>query len=115
MNNNTKTKLVEAYLAYDGKDYYFNLKYLCEDEYEKYYIIFPKVATNIPISNLTFDTTFFERTIVEINFNNNKGLHKIMPDSNGRMFYKELIEVKRKKMTMKEIEKELGYRVILVD
>ena len=108
-------KKAELWRDEDTGQYFFRLEYLCEDDAEIYRLIFPKVETGIPLTQLytTYDYFMYPGICTtKIAFHLCDGEdHIAYPDKNGNRLYRETVSVKTHEMTMEEIEKKLGYKI----
>lgn len=121
MENKTKLKSCKMYEE-DGK-YYLDLKYTVEKIdgiYEKH---IPKVALDIPTDHVSIETIYQQTPYINIlpeaerRFHLKTGFQYLRVEAigPGDIYGTEiLIKKKTRKMTLAEIEKELGYSVEVV-
>lgn len=116
-------KIEDINIYGSGSDFYISLSLLvkCKDG-SIFRIIYPKIKFPIKLSNIEFENTidstqriFYKccETKSYINLGFNK--FEILKDESGRGIYIECVKKSSpKKMTLKEIERNLGYKIELV-
>lgn len=114
---NDKSHLESVQLWWDvkSKDWYLKLEYRCEDEAGVYKITYPKVLIGLP-NHPYLKQTFgwfpgCEAQRLPSKFEDG---FLVLPDKSGNFFYQETISKKTHDMTLKEIEKKLGYSVRII-
>lgn len=114
-----KPGLEDVKLYKENNKYYFDLRYIVIEDGAYYRIRFPKVKV---LFNNNAPTVYSESSIFDFGdsytstlqlFSNDR--FYIYPDRTGVKVIKIFIKNIRKKMTLEEIEKELGYEVELID
>lgn len=101
-----------------NKRYYLRAHYDVEDEFRKTEIIYPKIHVPIYTNQLLAKETFAvspllesQPSMVDIGF----GFTRVERDPLGNIEYTVVKEEKAQKMTLSEIEKKLGHKIILVN
>lgn len=112
-----KTKLLKCEMYKQGDNYYLELEYEIEKSDGIYRRTFPKVDLCIPKDHVCLITetspwSFCLATETKICLRNGSSLPLI--EFAGELYSDELIEKKTQKMTVAEIEKELGYSIEIV-
>ena len=100
----------------EGNSYYISAVLQYENDKGFYEINVPKINLpilyNVEINQESYTDTF-NRTETFANIDFGFGKLSILKDDNNHYFTMTCIEEKRRKMTLAEIEKELGYKIEL--
>ena len=111
---NKNVKLIDKQVYEEDGLLYLSLTYEFENiegnNEGKYNLYIPKIALGIKTNDMPIINN--ERYIYE--FQAGKHNYIIEPEDSKEEFYTYKIETKEKKMTIEEIEKELGYKVQIV-
>lgn len=123
---NEKSKLKRAELYQEDGAYYLRLKYVIENDRATYELYIPKVDIGLvagwyPIleSSTTYDTKYIEDNCKLVlrgrEFDVRRGDLCVGGNTYGNiLFLRRIIDEKTKKMTVADIEKELGYKIEIV-
>ena len=119
---NKNVKLIDKQVYEEDGLLYLSLTYEFENiegnNEGKYNLYIPKIALDIKtndlpiINNYSYHSINNERYIYD--FQAGKHNYILIPEDSNEEFHTFKIETKEKKMTVEEIEKELGYKVQIV-
>lgn len=119
---NKNVKLIDKHVYEENGLLYLSLTYEFENiegnNEGKYNLYIPKIALDIKtndlpiINNYSYHSINNERYICDFQAGNHNYI--LEPKDSKEEFYTYKIETKEKKMTIEEIEKELGYKVQIV-
>ena len=122
MIKNEKLKHVELYSENtNGFDAHFlKVVYQYEEENHLYELVIPKIYLPIDTNKLPSILSGSEYLVCSIVSNYHAcdlgfGKCRLDHDKEGRLYYTNLIKTYPRKMTIEEIEKELGYKIDIVD
>lgn len=121
IGNEPKIELTDVQLYKEGKEYYLRLKYRKENLNGIYEIEIPKVALGIRQNGLRINTVVEESCYFGVNPRRFDRLDlcidsmfAILDNEEGYRIKETIIEEKKRKMTVSDIEKELGYKVEII-
>lgn len=128
MNNVNNAKLYDIVPFKEDESWYLKLIYKYEDEYGKHSVVIPKAAIPFaqrklpPITSLTSypHVDFLERPYIECNgsmplYKNQCNLALERGIKRSDCYFDIITDFTPKEMTLDEIEKELGYKVMIIN
>lgn len=128
MNNVNNAKLYDIIPFKEDESWYLKLIYKYEDEYGKHSVVIPKAAIPFaqrklpPITSLTSypHVDFLERPYIECNssmplYKNQCNLALERGIKRSDCYFDIITDFTPKEMTLDEIEKELGYKVKIIN
>lgn len=121
MNHNDNIKLTDVQLYKEDNGYFLSLKYHGENLEREYEIEIPKVALQIRQDDILINSVLTANPYTtemdkfeEIRFYGGNSF-QILDCADGYRYKETTIKEKKRKMTVAEIEKALGYKVEIVN
>lgn len=110
-------KIVKIYLLTNKKKkYYLKISYIICTKTKKIRITFPKIKLNITKNPEIERERYYDFSNVFVNLNLGRlELERVIYKEEPVCYYAEILEEYSKEMSIEEIEKELGYKIIIVN